>query len=89
MITLVIPQHILNSLCDYLVENWATVDDLYLKFDKAFVNQFLTDFSDYLTEGEDEKNQIKNFTLGLNPDESLLLKGEILATNQKWLELKP
>jgi hypothetical protein len=86
MLTIVLPQSFVHSISGCLSENWMNKKELYKEFNPEFVDAFLSQFKEYLTEGL-EGEEI-NYTLGATPEDGYLLTTEILAANQKWLELK-
>ena len=83
MITIVLPQSFVQEISVCLSENWMSKKELFLQFNPEFVDAFLEQFEEYLTEGVEG-----NYTLGTTPEDGYLLTAEILATNQEWLELK-
>lgn len=86
MLTIVLAQSFVQEFSDCLSENWMSKKELYKQFNPEFVDAFLEQFEEYLTEGV-EGEEI-NYTLGTTPEDGYLLTAEILATNQEWLELK-
>lgn len=82
MLTLILSQSFLLEICNALAEDWMSRDDLLKIFNQPLVDAFLSDFNDYLSEGENEEGE-RMYTLGLEEGEAELFTAEILASNQK------
>jgi hypothetical protein len=85
-IIVILPQSFVNEICIGLVRNWLTYTELCIDFRSDFVDAFLTQFNEYLTEGTEDN--IKYYTLGETEEDGYLLAAEILEANQNRIALK-
>jgi len=85
-IIVILPQSFVNEICKALAKDWLNHADLCMIFRSNFVDAFLNQFDEYLTEGIED--DVKHYTLGETEEDGYLLAAEILEANQNRIALK-